>query len=733
MSHDAARYARFTCAFLLLLFSFVFAQEKKRLTLEDIFASNALTPKSIQGVQWVPGEAAFTYLKAGDIYKHDVVSGKETLVLAGKSLALKAGNEPVQIAGCEWSSDRKYLLIAGNMRKIWRHSTEGQFFIYELATKKWRPLSGIAGPQRCAKFSPDGGKAGFVRFNNIFMVDLATGVETQLTTDGSDDIINGQFDWVYEEEFSIADGWRWSPDSKKIAFWRLDQARVKAFPLEDMMPLYPKIFWLKYPKAGEQNALVQIGVLSLETNQTKWMDLGEETDIYIPRIQWTPDPRILSIQRLNRLQNKLDLLFADVNSGATRVVLSDTDPCWVDVTDDLIFLGERNPAHREQFIWTSERSGYRHAYLYDYNGRLIYPLTNGEWEITELHGVDETAGWLYFSGKKDSPIERHVYRISLDGKNFERLSQRSGWHSSNFSPDFKYVIGTFSDAQTPPQISLRKTDGALVRWLEKNESLPLAQYQLVYPKFLTVKTSDDGTLLNAWIMKPTNFDSTKKYPVIVYCYGGPGAQDVVNSWGGRRYLWHQMMTEKGYLIFCIDGRGTGGRGKKFKNLAYGDLGKWSTHDQIEGAKYLASLPYVEASRIGIWGHSGGGYLTCMAMTKGAPYFKVGIARAPVTDFRLYDTIWTERYMGLPKDNEAGYKSTSVLTYVDRLQGKLLLVHGMADDNVHTQNTVQLQDALQAANKQFDAMYYHGRNHRISGGNTDLHLHTLMTEFFVKNP
>ncbi len=444
-------------------------------------------------------------------------------------------------------------------------------------------------------------------------------------------------------------------------------------------------------------------------------------------MQWTPNPAVLSIQRLNRLQNKLDLMFADVQSGATRVVMSEKDPCWVGVSDDLIFLDKK-----EQFVWTSERSGYLHAYLFDYNGRLLYPLTAGEWELSALHGLDETAGWLYATGKKDGVVDQNVYRASLDGKSFERLSQRPGWHGPNLSPDFKHVIGTFSDAKTPAQISLRKTDGNLVSWLEKNENTALSQFAPVAPQFLKVKTGDDGTLLNAWMMKPANFDSSKKYPVIMFCYSGPGAQHVVNRWEGSRYLWHSLMTEKGFIIFCIDSRGTGGQGKKFKNLAYGDLGKWSTHDQIEGAKYLASLPYVDANRIGIWGHSGGGYLTCMAMTKGAPHFKAGIARAPVTDFLLYDSIWTERYMGLPKDNSEGYKSTSVMTHIDRLQGKLLLVHGMADDNVHLQNTVQLQNALQDLNKQFEVMYYHGRNHRLSGGNTDLHLHTLMTEFFMEN-
>jgi dipeptidyl-peptidase-4 len=618
-------------------------------------------------------------------------------------------------------------LIASGVRKIWRHSTEAQYYVYDLASKKLRPLSGLAGMQRNAKFSPDGNKVGFVRHNNIFIVDLATGLESQHTFDGSDDIINGQFDWVYEEEFGIADGWLWSPDSKHIAFWRLDQSRETAFPIEYMMSKYPSVFWLKYPKAGETNAAVQIRVRDLDKRETQGIDLGEETDIYVPRIQWTPNPAVLSIQRLNRLQNKLDLMFADVQSGAAHVVLSEKDPCWVDVSDDLIFLQKK-----EQFIWTSERSGYLHAYLYDFNGRLLYPLTSGEWELSALHGLDETTGWLYATGKKNGVVDQNVYRASLDGKKFERLSQRPGWHASNFSPNFKHVIGTFSDARTPPQISLRKPDGQLVRWLEKNENTALAQYERVAPQFLKVKTSDDGIILNAWMMKPANFDSTKKYPVIMFCYSGPGAQHVVNRWEGSRYLWHSMMSEKGFIIFCIDSRGTGGQGKKFKNLVYGDLGKWSTHDQVEGAKHLASLPYVDAQRIGIWGHSGGGYLTCMAMTKGAPHFKAGIARAPVTDFLLYDTIWTERYMGLPKDNPDGYKSTSVMTHLDRLQGKLLLVHGMADDNVHMQNTVQLQNALQDLNRQFEVMYYHGRNHRLSGGNTELHLHTMMTDFFVKN-
>jgi dipeptidyl-peptidase-4 len=719
-------------SWLLIVPLFGFAQEKRPLALEDIYASRALAGKTIQGLQWLPDGSAFTYLessidgKTKDIYKEQVTSGKKEKLVEGKSLALKPGGEPVPMSDYRWTDNGKYLLITGEVKSIWRHSTEAQHFLYEVASKKLRPLSGIAGAQSNAKLSPDGAKVGFVRRNNIFVVDLASGLETQLTADGSDDIINGQFDWVYEEEFSIADGWRWSPDSRKIAFWRLDQTRVRTFPLEDMMSTYPDIFWLKYPKAGEQNALVKIGVTTVETGETKWMELGEATDIYIPRIQWTHDPRVLSIQCLSRLQNKLELLFADVASGATRIVLTETDPCWVEVADDLTFL-----KNKDQFIWTSERNGYLHAYFYDFNGRLIYPITSGDWEMTQTYGVDETGGWLYFTGKKDGALEQHVYRIKLNGEGLERLSQRPGWHTPNFSPDFKHVIGQFSDVDTPTQISLRKADGALARWLEKNEIAALTQYDLMPQKFLSVKTSD-GAELNAFMMKPTNFDSTKKYPVLIYCYGGPGSQNVVNRWGGSRYLWHQLMAQKGYMVFCVDNRGTGGRGKVFENLVYGDLSKWSLRDQIEGAKYLASLPYVDASRIGIWGWSGGGYLTCLAMTAGADYFKAGVAVAPVTDFRLYDTIWTERYMGLPNDNKAGYDAASILTYADKLKGKLLMVHGMADDNVHLQNTVQLQNAFQAANQQFEVMYYHGRNHRISGGNTQLHLFTMITNYFLDN-
>ena len=538
--------------------------------------------------------------------------------------------------------------------------------------------------------------------------------------------MNGEFDWVYEEEFGLADAWRWSPDGNKIAYWRLDQTRVKEYHLIDEMGQYNNVFDLKYPKVGEQNSIVKIGVADLTPGKTTWMDIGTNDDIYIPRIFWTNSSGTLAIMRLNRLQNHLEVMMADVNTGQTRTVITDSSKTWVDVRDDIFFLKKS-----DRIVWTSEKSGYNHAYLYDYDGKLINRITTGKWEVSSVDGVDENTGWVYLSGKKDSPIQQNLYRVKLDGTDFQKISGEHGWYNANYSPDYKHFIEFYSNASTPTETTLRNADGSLLRILEDGKISELKNYKMVYPHFLKFKTTD-GTELNAYMMKPANFDPSKKYPVLVYGYGGPGSQMVVDRWGGSRTLWHQFMTEHGYIVFCVDNRGTGGRGKAFKDLSYLDLGKWSVHDQVEGAKYLATLPYVDTSRLGFWGWSGGGYLTCMMMTKGAPYFKAGVAVAPVTDFRLYDTIWTERYMGSPIDNLKGYNAASVFTYADRLKGKLMIVHGTGDDNVHYQNTMQLMQKFIDANKQFDIMFYPNKNHRISGGVTQWHLFTKISNYFFNN-
>jgi len=722
---------------VLVFVSIVHANDKKPLTLEDIYDSDKFRGKTIENIEWQPDGSAFTFTKRNeeteqlDIYSHEVKSGQEERLLAGADL--KYENEILNMSGYSWTADGKYLLIKGKVTAIWRHSRQAPYFLYEIKSKKLIPIAEGNPNLRNVKLSPDGKWVGFVRDHNIFIADLKTGKEQAVTQNGTSDILNGEFDWVYEEEFGLADAWRWSPDGKKIAFWNTDQTRVKEFHLIDQMPLYSTVFKLKYPKAGEQNAIVKIGVADLETSKTTWLDLGEESDIYIPRIFWTNSSDKLAMVRLNRLQNQLNLLIADLKTGKTRAIVEDKNPAWIDVRHDILFL-----KNKDQIVMTSEKSGFKHAYLYDYDGNLVEQVTSGDWEISSLAGVDEKNGLLYFYGKKDSPLQHNVYRVNLNGKNLQRISKRAGWHRGDFSPDYKHVVGFFSDIKTPTQVMLRKADGSLIRVLEKNPIEILTEYNLTYPEFFTFKTNDDVEL-NAFMIKPHNFDSSKKYPVIVFGYGGPGSQMVVNRWGigsqsyhyQQRILWHQLMTEKGYLVFCVDNRGTGGRGKAFKNLAYGDLSKWSVHDQIEGAKYLATLPYVDRSRVGFWGWSGGGYLTLMMMMRGADYFKTGVSVAPVSDFHFYDTIWTERYMGLPQENAEGYKAANVLNYVDGLKGNLLIVHGTGDDNVHVQNTMQVVKELQDRAIQFDMMIYPNRNHRISGGKTQLHLFTKITNYLLE--
>ena len=719
-----------TIIFVLLFILPACSQLKQKLTLEDIYYSKKLFGKTVQNIQWKPDGSAFTYTeinpetKIQDIYLHNVTNGEKSLLVNGTDLKYK--KEQIKMSHYQWTDDGKFLLIEGPVKAIWRHSTQAPFYLYNILTRELNALSNGNIHLRNVKLSPEGTRVGFVRDHNIYIADLKTGKETAVTTDGTENILNGEFDWVYEEEFGLADAWRWSPDGEKIAFWKLDQTREKVYHLVDEMGEYNTVFDLKYPKVGEQNAIVKIGVADLATGKTNWMDIGTNDDIYIPRIFWTNSSGTLALMRLNRLQNHLEILMADSKTGKSRTIINDSNSTWIDVRDDIFFLKKS-----DQIIWTSEKSGFNHAYLYDYNGKLLNQVTNGSWEVSSVDGVDENTGWVYLSGKKDSPIQENLYRVKLDGTDFHKISGEHGWYNANFSPDYKHFVEFYSNASTPTETSLRNADGSLIRTLVDGNILTLENYNMVYPEFITFKTID-GTELNAYMMKPADFDPSKKYPVLVYGYGGPGSQMVVDRWGGARTIWHQYMTEHGYIVFCVDNRGTGGRGKTFKDLSYLDLGKWSVHDQVEGAKYLSTLPYVDATRLGFWGWSGGGYLTCMMLTKGADYFKTGVAVAPVTDFHLYDAIWTERYMGSPIDNKKGYDTANVLNYADRLKGKLMIVHGTGDDNVHYQNTMQLIQKLVDENKQFDIMFYPNKNHRISGGVTQWQLFTKISNYFFNN-
>jgi dipeptidyl-peptidase-4 len=723
---------------MLILFSLMNAQETKKLTIDDIFASDRFKGETVENIRWLPDGSAFTLTRdtdgedTPDIYRHIVKSGKEELIL--KHGELQYNGALIEISDFHTTARQEHLLLTGKKKKIWRHSFVAPFYLYDMNTKEVTALAKNDPELQNVALSPDGKWVAYVKNNNLYVADVNSGDSRQLTFDGSDNILNGVFDWVYEEEFGRADAYRWSPGSKKIAFWHSDQTRVKTQALLDQLPRYNVPTYLEYPKVGEHNAIVKIGVADIESGNIVWVDLGGNDDIYIPRMDWTNSPETLAIQRLNRKQNHLELLLADAASGQTRVILNDRSDTWVDVTNDFIFLKKT-----DRFVWTSEKSGFRHIYLSDYSGKELTQLTAGKWEVSSVIGVDESGRQVYFYGKKESPMEKHIYRVALDGKTLQKVSgENLGWHKGKFSPDYRYYVSTASAIDTPPQATLRKSDGELVRVLEKGEIPALKEYQPVYPEFFAIKTGD-GVELNALMMKPADFDPNRKYPVIVYGYGMPGSQVVENIWGlstsyrgFQRHLWHRMMTEKGYIIFSLDNRGTGGRGKAFKDLAYGDLSKWSVQDQIEGAKYLAGRPYVDASRIGFWGWSGGGYLTCLMLTRGADYFAAGAAVASVTDFRNYDTIWTERYMGLLSENQSGYDAANVNNYAHLLRGKLMLIHGSGDDNVHPQNTIQFMDKLIAENKQFSLMIYPNRNHRINGGNTSRHLYTLLTNYFLEN-
>ena len=716
--------------FLAALLSIQAVFGQNRLTLEDIFASDKFAGKTISNIQWRPDSEAFTYTQRNtstgllDIYEHDVASGENTLMVAGNSL--KYQNELIHMSSYQWTEGGQYILFAGPVTQIYRRSSQAPYYMYEVSTKKLTALAWGAPNLRNVKLSPGGKWVGYVQNHNIYVVNLATGKKQAITSDGNENILNGEPDWVYEEEFALSDAWHWSPDGSKIAFWRTDQTRVKEFYLVDEMYPYNEITSLKYPKAGEHNAIVQIGIADVTSGKTVWVDLGEETNMYIPRIYWTNDTSQLAVMRLNRHQNFMELLLTDTQTGEGKVVFTDSDEAWLDVKQEIVFLQQK-----PQIVGTSEKNGFRHIYIHDYEGNEVRQITDGAWEVTDIVGVDEENTWVYFYGKKDSCLEQNLYRVKLNGKKLENISEQSGWYTAEFSPDYEYYVEHFSNVSTPTQISLRKSDGTLVRMLEENNIEAMNEHHMVFPEFLTFTTTD-GTELYGYMMKPHDFDPAKKYPVLVYGYGGPGSQIVLNRWGGDRTLWHQYMTEQGYIVFCVDNRGTGGRGKAFKNMAYGDLSQWAVHDQIEGAKYLATLPYVDADRLGFWGWSGGGYLTLMMLTRGADYFKTGVSVAPVSDFRLYDTIWTERYMGLHNENEEGYDAANALNYAGLLEGNLLIVHGTGDDNVHYQNTLQMINELQAQNKQFELMIYPNRNHRISGGNTQLHLFTKISDFLLNN-
>lgn len=714
--------------FLFLLPFLSFTQ--KAVTLDDIWKNYTFRQNAIQNFNWTSDGKHYTALKDGKIIKYDAIDPQKFEVLFDQNQQTTVDGKKIQMQQFSLSEDEQKILIQTESEPIYRRSSKEVNYVYDRSTKVLKPLSN-KGKQMHASFSPDGNFVAFVRENNVYLVDLKQGKEKAVTTTGvNNKLIHGASDWVYEEEFSFAKAYFWSPDSKKIAYYSFNEEKVPEYNMQMWGDLYPKDYRYKYPKAGEANSIVSISIYQLPTAKTVKVDVGTETNQYIARVKWTQDANILSLMRLNRLQNHLDLMHANATTGKSSVIYQEDSNTSLEIEsigDDITYLKDK--AH---FVFSSEKSGYKHLYLGEIATGKLIPITQGNWEVADVYGVDEVNQVIYYSSAEISPIQREVYKIKMDGTGKQMLSVKGGMNSANFSSDFSLYTLNHISATEPLQIVLKNAKGEVVRVLEENTKLKqqFKDYGFSFREFIKVPI-DSGVELNGYWIRPKNFDPNKKYPVLMHVYGGPGSQQVLDTWGGQDFIWYQYLLSKGYLIYCVDNRGTGARGVAFKRITYKNLGKYEVQDQIAAAKWIGQLPYVDATRIGIWGWSYGGYMSSNCLMQGADVFKAAISVAPVTNWRFYDSIYTERYQGLPQDNAAGYDDNSPVSHVNKLKGNLLLVHGTGDDNVHYQNAVALQEALIKANKQFESFYYPNRNHGISGGVTRLHLYQMMTSFLER--
>ena len=706
----------------------VYSQQK--ITVEEIY-SGAFRTKGMDELQSMKNTNQYTVLNFDAASRSMQIDLFDFATLKKVSTLIDTKNHSVLADGIDsytFSPDEKLVLIANNTNQIFRHSFTADYYLYDTNSKKVSKLFEFQVQE--PTFSSDGKKIAFARENNLYVYDITSKETIAITNDGKkNSIINGITDWVYEEEFAFVRAFDWSKDSKKVAFIRFDESQVPEFSMSIFKKdLYPTVETFKYPKAGEKNSEVSLHIYDVASKGTQKVNLSQYSDFYIARMQWTNEANVLSVQVLNRHQDNLDLLFVDGNSGAIKVVLNEKDKAYVDVTDNLTFLKDNS------FIWTSEKDGFNHIYLYDKTGKLKNQVTKGNWEVTNYYGFDEKNNTVFYQSVENGSINRDVYSINLNGKNKVRLSKSTGTNAATFSPNFQYFINTFSSATQPTTYTLNEAKkGVQIQVIENNEVLAskLKGYNLPAKEFFVLKTAK-GNELNAWILKPKDFDPTKKYPVFMYQYSGPGSQQVNNDWNSNDDYWFQMLAQQGYIIACVDGRGTGFKGAAFKKVTQKELGKYEVEDQIDAAKVIGNYPYVDKSRIGIWGWSYGGFMASNCILKGADVFKMAIAVAPVTNWRFYDSIYTERYMQTPQENASGYDENSPINHVNKLKGKYLLIHGSGDDNVHVQNSMQMMEALIQANKQFDSEIYPDKNHGIYGGKTRIQLFTKMTNFIKEN-
>ncbi|NMH88421.1 S9 family peptidase [Flavivirga algicola] len=713
-------------SFCICFFTTIFiAAQTKEITLKSIWNGSFRTERMdvlhsmANGQQYsVLNFDRYSRTTTIDIYDYKTLTKVKTLVNS-KSL------EGIQyFTDYAFSEDENKVILATNESSIFRRSTLGNYYVYNVndASLTLIDEDKIQEPT----FSPDGNKIAFAKRNNLYVKDLLLDTTTQITFDGEKNtIINGITDWVYEEEFAFVRAFEWNTTSDKLAFIRFDETKVPEFSMDVYGEgLYQTQQVFKYPKAGEANSLVSLHIHNLSTKATKEVKVDKTyNDFYIPRIEWTNDSDILSAHYMNRHQNELDLWMINAKNNTANLVLAEKDAAYIDVTDNLTFLKDNS------FIWTSEKDGFNHIYHYDKNGKLINQITKGNWEITDYYGYDEKTNRIFYQSVENGSINRDVYSIKLNGRNKTRLTKSKGTNKAAFSADFSYFINTFSSASTPPEYTLNSAaSGNLIKSIKDNDVLSqkLLDYKTSKKEFSTIQIN--GNDLNMWMIKPANFDASKQYPLFMTQYSGPGSQSVSNKWHSANDYWYQHLAQQGYIVACVDGRGTGLKGAAFKKVTQNELGKYEVEDQIAAAKQLGERPYIDASRIGIWGWSYGGFMSSNCLFKGNDVFKMAIAVAPVSSWRFYDTIYTERYMTTPQENAGGYDDNSPINHVDKLKGDFLLVHGSGDDNVHLQNTMRLAEALIQADKQFDWAVYPDKNHGIYGGNTRLHLYKKMTNF-----